>query len=61
LSDIDVIAAKAKYANRINGILPNITENRRLYFRRLPSYISEQTENEITHPQTLNSAKTESS
>jgi flagellum-specific peptidoglycan hydrolase FlgJ len=23
LSDIDVIAAKAKYANRINGILPS--------------------------------------
>jgi DNA mismatch repair protein MutS2 len=33
LSDIDVIAAKAKYANRINGILPTITEERRLYFR----------------------------
>ena len=26
LSDIDVIAAKAKYANKINGILPTITE-----------------------------------
>ena len=33
LSDIDVIAAKAKYAVRINGILPNITEERRLNFR----------------------------
>src|SRR5690606_31631744 len=33
LSDIDVIAAKAKYANKINGILPNITEDRRLFFR----------------------------
>jgi DNA mismatch repair protein MutS2 len=32
-SDIDVIAAKAKYANRINGIMPAITNNRRLYFR----------------------------
>jgi DNA mismatch repair protein MutS2 len=33
LSDIDVVAAKAKYANRINGILPTITEDRRMYFR----------------------------
>jgi DNA mismatch repair protein MutS2 len=39
--DIDVIAAKAKYANRINGILPNITENRRLYLETptIPFYI----------------------
>src|SRR5690606_15356321 len=33
LSDMDVIAAKANYARRINGILPQITEERRLYFR----------------------------
>lgn len=33
LSDIDVVAGKAKYANRINGILPAITEERRLFFR----------------------------
>lgn len=33
LSDIDVIAAKAKYAHRINAILPNITSEKRLYFR----------------------------
>jgi DNA mismatch repair protein MutS2 len=31
LSDVDVIAAKAKYANR-TGIMPQI-DNRRLYFR----------------------------
>jgi DNA mismatch repair protein MutS2 len=55
LSDIDVIAAKAKYANRINGILPTITEERRLYFREVPSYFvfEQQTKNEITHPQTI--------
>jgi DNA mismatch repair protein MutS2 len=33
LSDIDVIAAKAKYAFKINGILPNIIEEKRLFFR----------------------------
>jgi DNA mismatch repair protein MutS2 len=32
LSDIDVVAAKAKYANRINEF-PTITEDRRMYFR----------------------------
>jgi DNA mismatch repair protein MutS2 len=32
LSDIDVAAAKAKYARKINGILPKITEEKRLYF-----------------------------
>lgn len=33
LSDIDVIAAKAKYARKINAILPNIIEEKRLFFR----------------------------
>jgi DNA mismatch repair protein MutS2 len=49
------LTAKAKYANRINGILPTITEERRLYFRKLPSYFvfEQQTKNEITHPQTI--------
>ncbi|MCF4101605.1 DNA mismatch repair protein MutS [Gillisia sp. M10.2A] len=31
LSDIDVIAAKAKYAREINGILPKITKERELH------------------------------
>ncbi|TRX42845.1 endonuclease MutS2 [Flavobacterium restrictum] len=56
LSDIDVIAAKAKYANRINGILPEITENRRLYFRDAFHpilYLNNKQKNEITHPQTI--------
>ncbi|HQZ25883.1 MAG TPA: DNA mismatch repair protein MutS [Flavobacterium sp.] len=56
LSDIDVIAAKAKYANRINGILPAITENRRLYFRDAFHpilYLNNKLKNEITHPQTF--------
>ncbi len=56
LSDIDVIAAKAKYATRINGILPQITEERRLYFRDAYHpilYLNNKQKNEITHPQTI--------
>ncbi|PWA04374.1 endonuclease MutS2 [Flavobacterium psychrotolerans] len=56
LSDIDVIAAKAKYANRINGILPTITDERRLYFRDAYHpilYLNNKQKNEITHPQTI--------
>ncbi len=56
LSDIDVVAAKAKYANRINGILPTITDNRRLYFRDAFHpilYLNNKQNNEITHPQTF--------
>lgn len=33
LSDIDVIAAKAKYAHKINGLLPKISKEKRLFFR----------------------------
>ena len=56
LSDIDVIAAKAKYAVRINGILPNITEERRLNFRDAYHpilYLNNKQKNEITHPQSI--------
>jgi DNA mismatch repair protein MutS2 len=56
LSDLDVCAAKAKYASRINGVLPTITENRRLYFRDAFHpilYLNNKQKNEITHPQTI--------
>ena len=56
LSDLDVCAAKAKYASRINGILPTITDNRRLYFRDAFHpilYLNNKQKNEITHPQTI--------
>lgn len=33
LSDIDVISAKAKYANKINAILPTISEEKKLLFK----------------------------
>ncbi|PBJ15795.1 DNA mismatch repair protein MutS [Flavobacterium sp. ACN6] len=56
LSDIDVVAGKAKYANRINGILPTITEDRRLFFREAYHpilYLNNKQKKEITHPQTI--------
>ena len=56
LSDVDVIAAKAKYANKINAILPTITEDRRLYFRDAFHpilFLSNKEKNEVTYPQTI--------
>lgn len=56
LSDIDVVAAKAYYAREINGILPNITNKKRLYFRDAFHPILYQTnksKNEPIYPQTI--------
>lgn len=56
LSDIDVIAAKAKYANKINAILPQITEERRLFFRDAYHpilYLNNKQKKEVTYPQTI--------
>ncbi|HEU0135659.1 MAG TPA: DNA mismatch repair protein MutS, partial [Flavobacterium sp.] len=56
LSDIDVIAAKAKYANKINGIMPTITDERRMYFRDAYHPIlllTNKEKKEVTYPQTL--------
>lgn len=56
LSDMDVIAAKAKYANRINGILPKINEEKRLFFREAFHPIlllNNKAENKPTFPQTI--------
>lgn len=56
LSAIDVISAKAKYANRINGILPQITENRHVYFKEAFHpilYLTNKQKGEITLPQTF--------
>ena len=56
LSDIDVIASKAKYARKINGILPKISNERRMYFRDAfhPILLLNNNEKkEITHPQTI--------
>lgn len=56
LSDIDVIAAKAKYANKINAILPNIVEEKRMYFRDAFHpilFLSNKIKGEKTFPQTI--------
>lgn len=56
LSDMDVIAAKAKYANRINGILPKINDEKRLFFREAFHPIlllNNKAENNPTFPQTI--------
>ena len=56
LSDIDVIAAKAKYANTINGILPTITNEKRLFFRDAFHpilYLNNKAKNAVTYPQTI--------
>ncbi len=56
LSDIDVVAAKAKYAVRINAILPRITDERRLFFRDAYHpilYLTNKQKNEPTFPQTI--------
>ena len=56
LSDIDVIGAKAKYANKINAILPTITTEKHLYFRDAFHpilFLSNLEKKEKTFPQTI--------
>ncbi|HEX8269653.1 MAG TPA: DNA mismatch repair protein MutS [Flavobacterium sp.] len=56
LSDIDVTAAKAKYASRINGVLPQITDERRMFFRDAYHpilYLTNLPKKEVTYPQTI--------
>ena len=56
LSDIDVIAAKAKYAHKINGILPNIIEEKRLFYREAYHpilYLNNKAKKAVTYPQTI--------
>lgn len=56
LSDMDVVAGKARYANRINGILPTITEEKHLYFRDAFHpilFLNNKAKNKPTFPQTI--------
>lgn len=56
LSDIDVVAAKAKYANTIKAVLPTITEEKELYFRDAFHpilYLNNLEKKEKTFPQTI--------
>jgi len=60
LSDIDVIAAKAKYARKINGILPTINTERRVYFREAFHpilLVTNLEQKQVTHPQTFELAQ----
>ncbi len=56
LSDIDVIAAKAKYAFKISGVLPKISGEKRLFFREAFHpilYLNNKSKGEKTYPQTI--------
>jgi DNA mismatch repair protein MutS2 len=56
LSDIDVIAAKAKYAYKLNAILPEITEEKHLFYREAYHpilYLNNKAKNQVTYPQTI--------
>lgn len=56
LSDIDMVAAKAKYAYKINGLLPKITTEKKLYFREAFHpilYLNNKQKNAPTYPQTI--------
>jgi DNA mismatch repair protein MutS2 len=56
LSDIDVVAAKAKYARKINAVLPTITNEKELYFRDASHpilYLNNLEKKEKTYPQTI--------
>lgn len=56
LAEIDVISGKAKYATKINGILPKINNEKRLYFREAFHpilYLNNKEKRKITYPQTI--------
>ena len=56
LAETDITAAKAKYANEMNGLLPDINEKRELYLRDAFHpllYLSNKRKNEKTWPQTI--------
>ncbi|MFL9844435.1 endonuclease MutS2 [Flavobacterium rhizosphaerae] len=60
LTAIDVVSAKAKYAQRINGLLPNITEEKRMFFRDAYHpilYVNNRRKNEPVYPQTIELAQ----
>lgn len=56
LSDIDVISGKARYALKLNAVLPKISEEKRLYFRDAFHpilYLGNKAKDEKTFPQTI--------
>lgn len=60
LSEIDVIAAKSKYAEKINGILPKVTKERELQLKEAYHpllYLSNKKKGDKTFPQTIELGK----
>ncbi|MFD2562474.1 endonuclease MutS2 [Aquimarina rubra] len=56
LSDIDIVAAKSKYASKLNAVLPKITEDRELTIKDAYHpllYLNNQEKGEKTYPQTI--------
>ncbi|MCB0372011.1 MAG: DNA mismatch repair protein MutS [Muricauda sp.] len=56
LTDIDITAAKAKYAHEMNGVLPEINQERELYLREAYHpllYLSNKRKHQKTWPQTI--------
>ncbi len=56
LSDVDVIAAKSKYANQLNAILPTISTTKEVHLQDAYHpllYINNQAKGTKTHPQTI--------
>lgn len=56
LSHIDLVYAKARYAQKIGGVLPEISEEKRLYFREAYHpilFLSNKAKNQPTYPQTI--------
>nr|WP_317631626.1 DNA mismatch repair protein MutS [uncultured Flavobacterium sp.] len=56
LSDIDIVAAKARYANRIHAILPEIVEEKVIHFREAYHpilYLNNKEKKKVTYPQNI--------
>ena len=56
LTDVDITAAKAKYGNEMNGVLPEVNEERELYLREAYHpllFLSNKRKHEKTWPQTI--------
>ena len=56
LSDIDIVAAKARYANKINAILPEIVDEKVIYFREAYHpilFLNNKEKKKVTYPQNI--------
>ena len=56
LRDIDIVAAKAKYALEMNGVLPKINTKREMYLRDAFHpllFLSNKSSGDLTYPQTI--------